>query len=101
MVRTWNYPGLNANYLVGVVPQFTAAGYVLANAMTSLPEQKVSQVLDSAWTTWLNWHTTDAQLATALGIPMPTVPGFPVPGPGVRIVQGDQGNAPQNPVCTS
>ena len=101
MVRTWNYPGLNANYLVGVVPQFTAAGYVLANAMTSLPEQKVSQVLDSAWTTWLNWHTTDAQLATALGIPMPTVPGFPVPGPGVRIVQRDQGNAPQNPVCTS
>ena len=101
MVRTWNYPGLNANYLIGVGPQLTAAGYVLANAMTSLPEQKVSQVLDSAWPTWLNWHTTDGQLATALGIPMPTVPGFPVPGPGVTIVQGDQGNAPQNPVCTT
>jgi hypothetical protein len=101
MVRTWNYPGINAGSLTGVGPQLTAAGYLLANAMTSLPEQKVSQVLDSAWATWLNWHTTDAQLATALGIRMPSVPGLPVPPPGTAIVQGDQGNAPQNPVCTT
>jgi hypothetical protein len=94
MVRTWNYPGLNANYLTGVGPQLTAAGYLLANAMTSLPEQKVSQVLDSAWATWLNRHTTEAQLATALGIPTPSVPGLPGP-------LGPPGNGAQNPVCTT
>jgi hypothetical protein len=101
MVQTWNYPGLNANYLTGIMPQLTAAGYLLANAMTSLPEQKVSQVLDSAWATWLNRHTTDAQLATALGIPMPSVAGLPVPPPGATIVPGNPDNAPQNPVCTT
>jgi hypothetical protein len=95
MIRTWNYPGLNGNYLTGAMPQLTAAGYLLANAMTNLPEQKVSQVLDSAWGTWLNRHTTDAQLATALGIPMPSVPDLPAPPPGSAIVPG-----PQNPVCT-
>lgn len=101
MVRTWNYPGINAGSLTGVVPQLTAAGYLLAAAMTSLPEQKVSQVLDGAWATWLNWHTTDAQLATALGIRMPSVPSLPMPPPGTAIGQGGQGNAPQNPVCTT
>jgi hypothetical protein len=94
MIRTWNYPGLTANYLTGVGPQLTAAGYLLANAMTSLPEQQVSRVLDSAWATWLNRHTTEAQLATALGIPMPSVPGLPGP-------LGPPGNGPQNPVCTT
>jgi hypothetical protein len=101
MIRTWNYPGLNANYLTGVMPQLTAVGYLLANAMTSLPEQKVSQILHSTWATWLNRHTTDAQLATALGIQMPSVPGLPVPPPGGTIVQGNPDNAPQNPVCTT
>jgi hypothetical protein len=101
MVRTWNYPGINAGYLTGVVPQLTAAGYLLANAMTNLPEHKVSQVLDSAWATWLNRHTTDAQLATALGLRMPSVPGLPMPAPGMTIVPGNPGNAPQNPVCTT
>jgi hypothetical protein len=95
MIRTWNYPGSNASYLTGIMPQLTAAGYLLADAMTGLPEQKVSQVLDSAWGTWLNRHTTDAQLATALGIPMPSVPGLPAPPPGGAIVPG-----PQSPVCT-
>jgi hypothetical protein len=37
------------------------AGYVLASAMAGLPQQKVSHVLASAWASWLNWHTTDAQ----------------------------------------
>jgi hypothetical protein len=101
MIRTWNYPGSNANFLTGVMPQLTAAGYLLAKAMTGLPEQKVSQVLDSTWATWLNRHTTDAQLATALGIRMPSVPGLPVPPPGTASVQGGPGNAPQNPVCTT
>ena len=101
MIWTWNYPGSNANFLTGVMPQFTATGYLLANAMTSLPEPKVSQVLDSAWATWLNRHTTDAQLATALGIPEPSVPGLPAPPPGTTIGPANPGNAPQNPVCTT
>ena len=92
MVRTWNYPGFNANYLTGVLPQYTAAGYLLADAMTGLPEQKVSQVLGRTWATWLNRHTTDAQLATALGLPVPTA---------ATVLPGPAGNGPQNPVCTA
>ncbi|HLK77395.1 MAG TPA: hypothetical protein VKU77_27575 [Streptosporangiaceae bacterium] len=94
MVRTWNYPGISAGYLTGATPQLTAAGYLLASAMTRLPEQKVSRVLAGAWSTWLNWHTGDARLAAALGIAMPSVPGLPG-------LAGPAGNAPQNPVCTS
>jgi hypothetical protein len=85
-VRTWNYP---AGYVTppGGGLQDTAAGYQLASAMTSLPQQKVSQVLAGAWTRWLNWRTTDAQLAAALGIPMPSASSpaaTPPPGPGPR-----------------
>jgi hypothetical protein len=69
----------------------------------SLPEQKVSRVLRGAWATWLNEHTTDAQLAAALGIGMPSVPQPLSAGPGsgrpeVKTV-GQPG--PQSPVCTS
>jgi hypothetical protein len=87
------------------VPQTTAAGYLLASAMTSLPEQTVAHVLKSAWATWLNWHTTDAQLAAALGIRMPTVPAPPAPPrtpePGMTTVQPGPGGGPQSPVCTA
>ena len=108
-VPTWVYPGSDVGgYLLptGAGPQTTAAGYLLAHAMTSLPQQKVSRILNSAWATWMNWHTTDAQLAAALGIPMPSVPlppflrpGFK-PRPGMTIAPGP-GNGPQNPVCTT
>jgi ABC-type Co2+ transport system permease subunit len=89
------------------VPQTTAAGYLLAAAMTSLAAQKVSRVLADAWATWLNWRTTDSQLAAALGIPMPSVPlpplfrpGFkPRPG-GTKLRQGPR-NGPQSPLCTA
>ena len=107
-VPGWSYPGSDASYVtLAGVPGTTAAGYLLASAMTSLPEQKVAHVLKSAWATWLNWHTTDAQLAAALGIRMPSVPlppflrpGFK-PGPGVTIVQSGPGNGPQSPLCTA
>jgi hypothetical protein len=107
-VPTWNYPGENASYITASgVPGTTAAGYLLASAMTNLPEQKVAHVLKSAWAIWLNWHTADAQLAAALGIRMPSVPlppflrpGFK-PRPGVTIVQPGPGNGPQNPLCTA
>jgi hypothetical protein len=98
MVPTWAYPGWGASYITPAgVPQTTAAGYLLASAMTRLPEQKAAHVLTSAWATWLNWHTTDAQLAAALGIRMPSVPAppapFRTPRPGVTFVQ--------NPLCTA
>ncbi len=107
-VPSWSYPGLGASYVApGGVPQTTAAGYLLASEMTSLPEQKVAHVLADAWGRWLNWHTTDAQLAAALGIRMPSVPlppflrpGFK-PRPGVTIVPQGPGNGPQSPLCTA
>ena len=106
MVPTWTYPGWGASYITPAgVPQTTAAGYLLASAMTRLPEQKVASVLKSAWPTWLNWHTTDAQLAAAVGIRMPTVPAPPAPPrtpkPGMTIVQTGPGSGPQSPLCTA
>jgi hypothetical protein len=95
LVPTWTNAGAPVGQINASAPQLTEAGYLLAKAMTSLPEQKVSQVLRGAWASWLNEHTTDAQLAAALGIRMPTVPQLPSPGPG----SGQPG--PQSPVCTS
>jgi hypothetical protein len=91
-VPDWNYPGVGAGYVTppGGGPVTTAAGYLLASAMTSLPERQVSQVLAGGWGRWLNWRATDAQLAAALGIRMPTGATAP-PGPL---------NGPQNPLCT-
>jgi hypothetical protein len=95
-VPTWAYPGVGAGYLTpSGVPQLTAAGYLLAKAMAGLPERKVSQVLARAWATWLNERTTDAQLAAALGIPLPNVP-LPPSQPGASNVNRP---GPQNPVC--
>ena len=93
-VIAWNYPAEYGNSVPSTGPQTTAAGYLLAQAMTRLPVAKVTGVLRAAWPTWLDWHTTDAQLAAALGIPMPTVatPHFP---PAAEL------DAPRNPVCTS
>jgi len=92
-IQTWNYPGGYVTPAGGGV-QDTAVGYLLAKEMTSLPQQKVSHVMAGAWSQWLNWHTTDAQLAAALGIPMPSVstPAPLPPGPG---------NGPQAPLCTT
>jgi hypothetical protein len=105
-VPQWVYPGSAASYITPAgVPQTTAAGYLLASAMTSLPERKVVHVLTSAWATWLNWHTTDAQFAAALGIRMPSVPAPPAPPrtsePGMTIVPPGPGNGPQSPLCTA
>jgi hypothetical protein len=96
-VPTWAYPGSDVGgYLTpSAAPQTTAAGYLLAHAMTTLPEQKVARVLTDAWGTWVNWHTTDAQLAAALGIAMPSVPALP---PGMT---GPGPSGPQNPLCTT
>ncbi|HXL91705.1 MAG TPA: hypothetical protein VN969_22385 [Streptosporangiaceae bacterium] len=105
-VPTWTYPGMTAGYLAssGFAPQPTAAGYLLAAAMVSLPQQKVSHVLASAWGRWLNWHTTDAQLAAALGIPMPSISTLvppPPPGQTTGHGPGTGPQSPQSPLCTS
>jgi len=101
-VRTWNYPGMGGSSVMppGGGPQNTAAGYLLANAMTNLPARRVSHVLTDAWARWLNWRTTDAQLAAALGIPMPSV-STRVTLPSGKTIAPGPGNGPQNPVCTT
>jgi hypothetical protein len=99
----WSYPNSGAGNISppGGGVQTTAAGYLLGDAMTRLPEQKVVGILSSEWVRWLSPRTTDAQLAAALGIPMPSVPAQPAgpaPGPGLRI---GQATGPQIRVCTS
>ncbi len=88
----WAYPenGLAVSG-PGLGPQTTDAGYLLANAMTKLPEQKVARVVRDDWNRWLDWHTTDAQLAATLGIPMPRVPA----------IQTQQGRPEVDLLCTT
>jgi len=95
IVQTWAYPGMGKGYVIspGGGPQNTAAGYLLASAMTSAPPQQISHVLEDAWSRWLNWRTTDVQLARALGVPMPSV-GVPAGG------SSGAAGAVQSPVCT-
>jgi hypothetical protein len=97
-VVIWVSPGSLAGYLAPPIagPQTTAAGYLLASAMSSLPEAKVSRVLAGAWGRWLNWHTTDAQLAAALGISMPSVPAAPALPPSGPA----RGPVLRSPLCT-
>jgi hypothetical protein len=100
-VQAWNAPGSGYVTPPGGGTQDTAAGYLLASEMARLPLQKVSHVLAGAWGNWLNWHTTDAQLAAALGIPMPSVvTRVPLP-PGQQNAPGPGNGLPQNPLCTS
>jgi hypothetical protein len=72
------------------------AGLLLAKAMASLPAGKVERVLGASWPAWLNWQTTDEQLAAALGIPMPGVPVPALPPPAGASPPAQA----QNPLCT-
>ncbi|MGD0605357.1 MAG: hypothetical protein ABSA53_17360 [Streptosporangiaceae bacterium] len=76
----WSQPGQGIGGVTapGSQQSLPAAVYLLAQAMTDLPEQKVSQVLKDRWATWVNGRTTGAQLAAALGIQLP---GAPSPQP--------------------
>jgi hypothetical protein len=102
-VVAWVYPGANSGDLASTGLPTTAAGYLLAKAMTGLPSATVTRVLDRNWATWTNWHSTDSQLAAALGIPMPAVPSInPTPGPGQIIGNAPAGTSiPSQPVCTT
>ena len=75
----WAYPGQAAGGITapGTSQLLPATAYLMAKAMTGLPEQKVSHVLKNRWATWLNGRTTDAQLAAALGIKAPGAPPPP------------------------
>lgn len=98
VIPTWSYPGQGAGQINEVwsgPPQNTEAGYLLARAMIKLPEHRVARVLAAGWARWINWRTTDAQLAAALGIGLPSVPRPPLLGPGPL------GAGPENPVCAS
>jgi hypothetical protein len=73
-------------------PRLTYTGTLLAEAMMRLPRAKVAHVLKASWSMWLNWHTTEAQLAAALGIPLPRAP--------VEHVQTSGGRQPPpTPLC--
>jgi hypothetical protein len=99
-VPTWASPG--AQYLVSSGPSTTVTGYLLAKAMTSLPEQRVAHVLRDAWGRWLSWHTTDAQLAAALGIPMPSLHAvLKPPHARHRVPSPPPPSSQQSPLCTT
>jgi hypothetical protein len=57
-----------------LAPLLSTTGDLLGEAMARLPQAKVDHVLRASWSTWLNWHTTEAHLAAALGIQVPPAP---------------------------
>jgi len=98
-VITWVYPGEEASYLASPGPQPTAAGYLLAQAMTRLAPARVTTVLAESWDSWTSGRATDAQLAAALGIKMPAVPSGLV-GPLGNPITLQPGTVPPQPACT-
>ncbi|HEY3869646.1 MAG TPA: hypothetical protein VGM10_14890 [Actinocrinis sp.] len=103
VIVTWTYPGEGddyGDYLASPSTQTTAAGYLLAQAMTRLPAARVAAVLAAGWSTWTNPQTTDTHLAAALGIAMPAVPTGLL-GPHGQLLTPPQGAIPAQPECTS
>jgi len=95
LVPAWNSPGSGSVIPPGGGPQTTAVGYLLAKEMTGLPEARVERILDGAWPAWLNWRTTDARLAAALGLAVPRVSAPSLP----PRVTGPDASPPQAAVC--
>jgi hypothetical protein len=83
-VQTWNYPGTGYGYVIpaGGGPQNTAAGYLLASAMTSLPRQQVARVLLGA-TAHDRVHHPAARHLPARRLPADS--------PAHRVVRGHRG----------
>ena len=90
---------VRAYYLAGsgssVIPPATAEGVAVARAMLRRPAAQVTAALAARWPAWLSPAATDAQLAAALGMPMPKVPA-----PTRLMIRSarDPGNPP-SPVC--
>jgi hypothetical protein len=99
-VVAWVYPGEYADYFASPGPQPTAAGYLLAQAMTRLPADRVAAVLASAWDTWTSGHAADTQLAAALDITMPAVPSGLV-GPRGNVLTPPPGAVASQPECAT
>ena len=90
---------IRANYLNGsgpsVIPPATAEGLALALAMLRLPAAQVTAALAARWPAWLSPTATDAQLAAALGIPMPKAPA----PTRLMIRDARDPGGPPSPVC--
>jgi hypothetical protein len=101
--RKW----ISTYFLFGsVTGQFltvTAQGVALAREMLRLPAPRVRAALAAGWPGWLRPQATDAQLAAALRIPLPSVPpaspppSGPVPGPNGTFSVSSQN--PPSAVC--
>ncbi|MGD0985302.1 MAG: hypothetical protein ABSA65_16045 [Acidimicrobiales bacterium] len=52
----------------------TRTATLLGLAMARLPPGRVELVLGANWAHWLDWRTSDATLATALGLDLPAAP---------------------------
>ncbi|MHB8246124.1 MAG: hypothetical protein ACYDGN_12375 [Acidimicrobiales bacterium] len=82
--------------------QTTFRATLLAAEMARLPARHVEAVLGAQWSHWLNWHTSDAALAAALGLRLPNAPTAPSfepakVGPPNQIIQAV--GPPASPVC--
>jgi hypothetical protein len=102
-VVTWIYPGEGhdfGDYLASPGAQTTAAGYLLAQAMTTLPVDRVASVLSANWNSWTNPQTSDTQLAAALDITMPAVPTG-VPGPHDQLLTPSPGSIAPRAQCAT
>jgi hypothetical protein len=62
--------------------------------MLRLPASRVRAALAAGWPGWLRPQATDAQLASALRIPLPSAPPASPP-PGVNVADA----GPPSPVC--
>lgn len=69
----------------------TAQQIALAKAMLALPAAHVEQVLAASWQSWMQPATTTAQLAAALGIPLPAQPAAHTASTG--------GDTPRSQLC--
>lgn len=103
IIVTWLYPGEEheeGDYFASPGPQTTAAGYLLAQAMTKLPTARVASALSADWANLTSARTTDTQLAAALGITMPTVPSG-LAGPHGQLLTMPASMTPPQPECTA
>jgi len=103
IIVTWPYPGEDdedGDYFASPGPQTTAAGYLLAQAMTKLPTAHVASVLSADWDNWTSARTTDTQLAAALGISMPAVPSGLL-GPSGQVLTLPSTMIPPQSECTA
>ena len=97
-VVIWTYPGEFSDYFASPGPQLTASGYLLAQAMTKLPTDRVAAVLTANWKNWVGPQATDTEFAAALGI---TVPAVQLVGPRGQVITPLAPRGGSQPACTT